>query len=96
MDEAALGLLGPYGITVRDTAGRVLYPAWDIPRGLAILGTARRLLDQSRRPAAQIAAGLLGELERIRVYFLFRGEHPLELHVRTPRLQRVLVAAETG
>jgi hypothetical protein len=91
MDEAALGLLGPYGITVRDTAGRVLYPAWDIPRGLAILGTARRLLDQSRRPAAQIAAGLLGELERIRVYFLFRGEHPLELHVRTPRLQRVLV-----
>ncbi|MCS7238712.1 MAG: hypothetical protein NZ899_10655 [Thermoguttaceae bacterium] len=79
--------LGPtelLSLRVRDRARRVFYPAVEFPKGYVVLDTARQILGRSDRPVAQLAAGLLSQLPRIRLYFLFRGGEPLELTVSGP------------
>ena len=86
-----LGLLGPVGIQVREESDRILYPAVHIPRGMAVLGIGRRILESSSRPAAQIAANILKDASAVRVYFVFKGDEPLRLRVVGSRVYEAVV-----
>lgn len=76
-----LGLPG-VGISARD--GRVLYPAIVAPQGAEV---AKEVLEQIDRPITRIIGGFLPPSGKATVFFLFRGDGPLEITLRTKKAQ---------
>ena len=75
--------LGLSGIGLSEKSGRVFYPAPGDPAGNA--GRGERHLNQSRRPLVRMFSDILtnsGE-PKATLYFLFRGDQPLELVLQT-------------
>jgi len=83
--EMVGGLLGTEGLAVRDRDGRVLYPALSTP---PLAPVARELFREgsplaSGGPVREEVGGLVRSLlqrpPRTKIYFLFRGDEPLNL-----------------
>lgn len=85
-EEALPEPLGAEGLRVSDPEGRVLYPAVGVPVvGNLLRGVVEQTPLFSGGPVRQEVGGLLRELLKqpapTTIYFLFRGEGPLELFI---------------
>ena len=79
--------LGLSGIGLSEKSGRVFYPALAIPPGMP--GMVKDILNQSRRPLVRMFSDILtnaGE-PKATLYFLFRGDQPLELRLNESRAE---------
>jgi len=72
--------LGWQGLGIDEKRGRVLYPAVD-SRTLA--GAAKELLSDSRRRIVRVLSQVIEDRGRVKVYFLFTGQEPLDLTIRS-------------
>jgi len=88
--------LGPRGLLIRDRQGRILYPAIEYQEPGPILEATRGLLAESRRPVAQLAAELIRPSSEAKVYFLFRGDKPLEITLGPEPSGIIRLACETS
>ena len=84
-----LGLTG-LGVSARE--GRVLYPVINAPM---IGQLVRGILEQADRPAARLLGGLINPPPKATIYFLFQGDAPLELTLRSQRVSTFRVLPQT-
>jgi len=88
--------LGRAGLGLSEADGRVLYPAVHTAEfGAAVLKEVKGVLDKSDRPVGQFLSGLLNRPPRARVYFLFRGNEPLQLTLQSRRADTFVVTPRT-
>ena len=82
-DAALPEPLGLAGIGLSEKSGRVFYPALETPPGMP--GMVKDILNQSRRPLVRMFSDILTNSgpPKATLYFLFRGDQPLELLLRT-------------
>ena len=70
----------PGRLLIQESQNRVFYPAASSPNNNAGK-VAKDILNRTRRPIGQIISGFLDDSDKASVYFLFRGDGPLDLTV---------------
>jgi len=80
--------LGVAGLSITEKDNRVLYPAATSAAAGRVL---REFLGQTERPLGQLIGGFLNGPPRTSLFFLFRGEGPLEITLGTRPPVRVSV-----
>ncbi len=88
-------VLGVEGLAISDRNGRVLYPAiqrQEIPGVVRELpGMVTNRLSGRGRAIGQLLGGLLDRPPTAVIYFLFRGTEPLQLTIRSTRIDQLTV-----
>ena len=82
LDDEARQMLASDGLQIRSAEGRVFYPVFS-------QGTARRFLAEISGQAVAT------QPKQVDVFFLFRGDAPLDIVVETSRAHRITVKPAT-